>query len=116
MMNRSAFALMKPGATIVNTCRGGLIDEASLTDALESGHVGLALLDVYESEPLEEDSRLRALSNTILTPHSAWFSPESLVDLPVHAARNIVAFLSGDSVSSVVNGNVLKKLSSEPTP
>lgn len=116
MMNRSAFALMKPGATIVNTCRGGLIDEAALADSLESGHVGLALLDVYESEPLAESSRLRALSNTILTPHSAWFSPESLADLPVHAARNIVAFLSGGSVSSVVNGKVLKKLSSEPTP
>jgi D-3-phosphoglycerate dehydrogenase len=115
MMNQSTFALMRPGATVVNTCRGGLIDEAALAEALESSHVGLALLDVYDSEPLAANSALRALPNTILTPHSAWFSPESLIDLPVHAARNIVAFLSGDPVPSVVNRHALEKPAAGPT-
>lgn len=110
MMNRSTFSLMKKGSTLVNTCRGGLIDEAALVESLESGHLGLAVLDVYESEPLGNDSELRQQPNTILTPHSAWFSPESLADLPVHAARNMVDFLSGNPVSSIVNRDVLAKL------
>lgn len=110
MMNRSTFELMREGATIVNTCRGGLIDESALVDSLQSGRLGLAVLDVFESEPLETRSKLRKLPNVILTPHAAWFSPESLMDLPVHAARNVVDFLSGTPVSSVVNPSVLRKL------
>ena len=109
MLNRTTLGLMKPGSTVVNTCRGGLIDEEALADALESGRVGLALLDVYEAEPLGSDSRLRNLPNTVLTPHSAWFSPESLDDLPIRAARNIVEFLSGNPVSSVVNQGAVER-------
>ena len=114
MLNRSTLGQMKPGATIVNTCRGGLIDEEALVAALESGQVALALLDVYESEPLASESKLRSLPNTVLTPHSAWFSPESLDDLPIHAARNIVAFLSGNPVSSVVNCSALERAATGP--
>lgn len=103
MLNRDTLALMKPGSMVVNTCRGGLIDEDALVNALRSGSIGSAALDVFESEPLNGTSELHAVPNAILTPHSAWFSPEALVDLPIHAARNITEYFSGQAVPSIVN-------------
>ena len=69
----------------------------------ESAGSGSAALDVYATEPLPADSRLRALDNVLLTPHAAWFSPEAMQDLPVHTARNAVDFLAGRPVPSIVN-------------
>lgn len=107
LLDAASLATMKPGAAIVNTCRGPLIDENALADALESGHLGGAALDVFESEPLPLDSRLRTLDSVQLTPHAAWFSPEALVDLPVHAATNVIDFLAGRRVGAIVNPEAL---------
>ncbi|MGO1294857.1 MAG: NAD(P)-dependent oxidoreductase, partial [Cellulosimicrobium funkei] len=103
LLDARTLAAAKPGVRVVNTCRGPLIDEDALADALASGHVGSAALDVYATEPLPADSRLRALDNVLLTPHAAWFSPEAMQDLPVHTARNAVDFLAGRPVPSIVN-------------
>jgi len=103
MLDAKALSTMKPGSMIVNTCRGALIDESALADALRSGHLGGAALDVFEIEPLPSVSDFREMDNVLLTPHASWYSPESLVDLPRHAAANIVDFLAGRPVPSVLN-------------
>ncbi len=69
LLDRERIARMKPGALIVNTSRGGLIDEDSLVDALNSGQIGGAALDCFEHEPLPPESPLRRAPNIILTPH-----------------------------------------------
>ncbi len=103
LIDSAALATMKPTSAIVNTCRGPLIDEDALADALDSRMIGGAALDVFESEPLGTSSRLRARDTVQLSPHAAWYSPESLADLPVHAARNVIEFLSGVPVTAILN-------------
>jgi D-3-phosphoglycerate dehydrogenase / 2-oxoglutarate reductase len=101
LIDAESIATMRPGAVVVNTCRGPLVDERALADGLRSGRLGAAALDVFGGEPLAADSPLRDLDQVLLSPHAAWFSPEALADLPVHAARNIIDFLEGESVPIV---------------
>ena len=101
LIDETSIATMKPGAVIVNTCRGPLIDEAALVKALRSGQIGAAALDVYEVEPLAATAALRDAPNVLLSPHAAWYSPEALEDLPVHAAENLIRFRDGESVPIV---------------
>ncbi|WP_237066633.1 D-2-hydroxyacid dehydrogenase [Microbulbifer guangxiensis] len=79
LVNREFLAAMKPGALLVNTARGGLVDEPALADALRSGHLGGAGLDVLSVEPPPADHPLldADIPNLIITPHSAWISRES---------------------------------------
>lgn len=104
LIDAAALETMKRGAVVVNTCRGPLIDEHALAEALRSGQLGAAALDVFDGEPLAGDSPLRGLDQVLLSPHAAWYSPEALADLPVHAARNIVDFLAGAPVPVVSPG------------
>lgn len=104
LLDSASLSTMKPGAVVVNTCRGPLIDETALAASLRAGHLGAAALDVFAGEPLAVDSPLRDLDTVLLTPHAAWFSPEALIDLPVHAAENVIRFLAGDSVPIVNPG------------
>ena len=78
LIDRAAFARMKPGTILVNTARGGLVDEAALVEALKSGHVAAAGLDVFAVEPLSAQSPLLALDSVVLMPHVAWLTPETL--------------------------------------
>lgn len=94
---------MKPGSYVVNTCRGGLVDEEALARSLRSGHLGGAALDVFRDEPLPDAHPLRDAPNVLLTPHAAWYSPAAVAELPVQAAEQVVAFLAGHPVSSIVN-------------
>jgi phosphoglycerate dehydrogenase-like enzyme len=103
LLNGATIARTPPGALIVNTCRGGLIDEAALAGALASGQVAAAALDVFEEEPLPAGSPLRDAPGVLLTPHAAWYSPDSLAELPRRAARQIAEFLRGGPVPSIVN-------------
>ena len=71
LISREAIAAMKPGAYLVNTARGGVVDEAALIDALRSGHLAGAYLDVFETEPLPPESPLWAMPNVLITPHAS---------------------------------------------
>lgn len=103
LIDATALAAMRPGAVIVNTCRGPLIDEDALVAALDAGTIAGAALDVFAAEPLPADSALRGRDDVLLTPHAAWYSPEALVDLPIHAAQNVIDFLAGGDGAAIVN-------------
>ena len=107
MFNREAFQGMKPGAVLINTARGPLVDEEALVDALEAGELAGAGLDVLEQEPPASGSRLLGRSDVILTPHTGFYSEESLLDLQVKAAEEILRVLQGEKPRNPVNPQVL---------
>jgi phosphoglycerate dehydrogenase-like enzyme len=78
LINRAALARMKPSAILINTARGGLVDEMALVEALTAGRLRGAGLDVFAMEPLPADHPLLALENVVLMPHVAWLTPETL--------------------------------------
>ena len=96
MLNREMLSIMKDGAIVVNTARGKLIDPESLYDALVSGKLSYAALDVHYEEPIKMDSRLAELDNVILTPHIGGLSYEAFYAMMEGAIRNIVAFENAD--------------------
>lgn len=88
-------AAMKPGAVLVNTARGGLVDEAALVEALRSGRIGAAGLDVFATEPVAADNPLLALENVVLAPHVAWFTRETLERSLAVAVENCERLAAG---------------------
>ena len=109
MIDAAALARLRDGACLVTTCRGGLVDETALVAALAAGRLGGALLDVYEREPLPADSPLLADERVVLSAHAAWYSPAALAELPRQAASQVVDFLAGNPVHSIVNPGYLTK-------
>jgi len=106
LFNRETFARMKRGAYIVNTARGPIIDEAALAEALDSGQIAGAALDVMAQEP-PPPSPLFGRDNVIITPHTSFYSEESLVELQIKAAQEVVAVLSGKAPRNPVNPEAL---------
>lgn len=104
LIGAAELALMKPDALLINTARGGIVDEAALADALRRGGIGGAAIDVLTREPPREGNPLLdpALPNLILTPHVAWASRESRQRLVVEVARNISAFAAGEARNRLV--------------
>jgi len=92
-INAEAITQMKPGAVLVNVARGGLVDEAALAEALASGRLAGALLDVYEHAPLPENHPFRGLKNIIFTPHVAFYSEEALWELRRRVAEAVLKHL-----------------------
>lgn len=88
-------AMMKPGAILVNTARGGIVDEGALADALRSGHLGAAGLDVFEQEPPAPDHPLLQFDQLILSPHIAGVTEGAAERMAIGSAQNILDFLSG---------------------
>ncbi|MCX7889333.1 MAG: C-terminal binding protein [Rhodobacteraceae bacterium] len=106
IIGAAALARMKPGACIVNSARGDLIDEAALAAALAAGRIGGAALDVFAAEPLAADSPLRLAPNTILTPHAAWYSEVAVARLQGLVADEITRALTGQPVRCAIPGTL----------
>ncbi len=108
LIGESELALMKRDAVLINTARGGIVDEAALHAALKAGRIAGAALDVLEQEPPPADHILlrQPLPNLIITPHIAWASRQSRQRLVDAVAKNIQAFIDGNPVN-VVNATIL---------
>ena len=102
LINRETIAQMKDGAMLINTARGGLVDETALVEALESGKLRGAAVDVVSQEPMKADNPLLATRKCIITPHIAWAPVESRQRLLDCVVENIRAFLDGKP-QNVVN-------------
>jgi D-3-phosphoglycerate dehydrogenase / 2-oxoglutarate reductase len=107
LFDAAVLGRMKPTAYLVNTARGPLIDEAALIDALNTGRIAGAALDVVETEPPPPASALLACRNLILTPHTAFYSDESLVELQTKATEEVVRVLRGQRPRNPVNPEIL---------
>lgn len=95
LLDAEKLALMKPGSVLVNTSRGAIIDESALIEALSTGSLSAAGLDVFAQEPLAPDSPLRALPNVVLTPHIGWTVEEVLTEFADIAADQLTDYLAG---------------------
>jgi len=93
LMNRAAFAHMQPGAVLINCSRGPVVEEVALIEALQGGQIGGAALDVFEFEPLPQDSPLRAMPNVMLAPHNSNSSPAAWERVHRSTIRNLLAGL-----------------------
>lgn len=101
MINAAALAKMKPTAFLINTARGGLIDEQALADALNGGRIAGAALDVLSSEPPADCNPLLTAKNTYITPHIAWATLDARRRLMATTLRNVQAYLNGAPINIV---------------
>jgi D-3-phosphoglycerate dehydrogenase len=106
LIGAKAFSKMKPGVRLVNCARGGIVDEAALVKALETGKVAGAALDVFGKEPLPADSPLRKAPNLILTPHLGASTEEAQAKVSEDIAHQIVAFFKEGKIQGAVNLSV----------
>ena len=107
LFNADVFRRMKPGAYLINTARGPIIDEVALAAALDRSELAGAALDVMEQEP-PAGSPLFGRDNVIITPHTSFYSEESLVDLQTKAAEEVLRVLSGQAPRNPVNPEVVR--------
>ena len=103
LINRETLAMMRSGAVLINTARGGVVHTASLIEALRAGRLGAAALDVLEQEPPPADHPLRTLPNVILTPHAAFYSDASFPTLKREVSEDVVRVLRGETPKNAVN-------------
>lgn len=101
MIRRETIDRMKTGAWLINTARGGLINEADVAEALKSGKLGAFAADVVSREPIQADNPLLSSPNVILTPHIAWAPHEARQRLMDIAVNNLSSFLSGNIIHQV---------------
>lgn len=107
LINAAALARMKRGSVLVNTCRGGVVDTSAVAEALASGQLYGAGLDVFEEEPLPLTSPLLELENAVLTPHAAWYSEESYAELKRRTIENVLEVCAGRTPRNIFNAGVL---------
>lgn len=107
LVNRAGIAKMKDGAFVLNLARGPLVDEEALLEAIDSGKLAGAGLDVFDPEPLPVSSRLRNHPLIIVTPHTAGVTVEGRERIEVMAVERVLAFFRGETPPDVVNREVL---------
>ena len=103
LLDAAALALLKPGAVIVNTSRGPIIDEDALVDALRGGRLAAAGLDVFAVEPIPADNPLLGLDNVVLTPHVTWYTVDTMRRYLAEAVDNCRRMRDGQDLRNVVN-------------
>jgi phosphoglycerate dehydrogenase-like enzyme len=108
LLGKAQFRKIKPGAFLINTARGALVDEAALTEALSENRLAGAALDVFATEPLPPDSPLRSMPNLLLSPHQASSSRETGERVSLAAAKAIVDLMQGRQPENVLNPEVFK--------
>lgn len=108
MIGEKEFAMMKPECCIVNTARGGVVDEQALIGALNEGRIAGAGVDVFEEEPVSVYHPLLHMENVIATPHSAWYSETAITTLQRKAAEEVVNVLQGNEPFHCVNRQYLQ--------
>lgn len=108
LMNRERFALMKPGAFVINTSRGEIVEEAALVAALQTGRLAGAGLDVFETEPPDRANPLFGFENVIVTPHSAGLTRDTVALLAAGAADNVLRVMAGRRPSFSPNWKALQ--------
>ena len=101
MINKEALSHFRRNAILINTARGGLIDEQALADALNSGSIRGAGVDVLSQEPARKDNPLLSAQNIVITPHVAWATVEARASLMEIAVNNLQTFLAGQPVNVV---------------
>jgi D-3-phosphoglycerate dehydrogenase len=106
LIGESTLRRMKPTAYLINTARGPLVDTYALAEALQAGLIAGAALDVLEQEPIPPDHPLIGLANCLLTPHAAYYSEQSFVDLKTLAAQEVVRVLQGGEPKNPLNPEV----------
>lgn len=108
LIDSTALSHVRQGAMLVNTSRGGVVDEGALVAALESGQLSSAGLDVLSAEPPVADNPLFRMRNVILTPHMAWYSEEALFDVRQKSISAAIEVLQGLPARNIVNASDLK--------
>jgi D-3-phosphoglycerate dehydrogenase len=101
MIDKSAISRMKDGAFIINTARGGLVDEAAAAEAIKSGKLGGIGLDAYEVEPVT-DSPLLGLDNVVMTPHTGAHTNEAIAGMGIMAVENLINVLQGNDCKYII--------------
>lgn len=102
MIDRSAIESMRPGSFLINSARGGIVDESALYDALVSGHIAGAAMDVMEHEPIMPDHPLLSLQNVVVTPHMGMYSKEAIGAVSIICARNVVSLFENGTLENRV--------------
>jgi len=101
LVRQQHLELMKPGAILINTARGGIVNESDLVYALQTNRIAGAGLDVFEQEPLRPESPLLTMRNVVLTPHAAGITPEATEAGLALAIENVFSFLAGRATNVV---------------
>ena len=115
LINKNTISKMKDGVRIINCARGGIVNEADLKEALDTGKVKAAAIDVYENEPdIESSPLIKAAGNIVLTPHLGASTQEAQINVAIDVAQQIKEVLSGGSASSAVNIPSLRPDKLEP--
>ena len=109
LLGRERIARLKPGAVLVNTARGGIVDEAALAEAIAGGRLAGAGLDVFENEPPEPGNPLLALPNVVLSPHVAGITEDSARKMAIGAAQGVVDALQGRKPEAMLNPEIWDK-------
>jgi phosphoglycerate dehydrogenase-like enzyme len=110
MIGEAQFAAMKKGTVLVNTCRGELVDEDALYNALQNGPLGAYATDVMEREPIDGNHRLAKLNNAIITPHLGGYSWESLHGMGQTCVDDMISVFQNNGIpGELANPEILKK-------